>query len=185
MARASKYFIYAIWFFSGVFICYWFSQISYLEIDKSINIPETILTIISLLVGLFIALTLQSKLNRNQNFYGYVISKFDSLWEDYSKFYTLIDSSNQIPLANVNKFTKNFQQRIDILKQLVITFGLGDIAIKKIEDEFDKFEDILSNRSFYNQNIVFYDTRKVELQAINLNLNKAFLAVYSQICDTL
>lgn len=167
----------AIWFLLGSLVSYFLSQIRFFEIDREINVVETIISVISIFIGLFIAISLQKNLNRNQNSYNYLVAKLDRLWADFNSFSIQIEANDQIELARVNLFFKEMTIKSTDFNRLLTAL---DNKSNNIEPFMNELQELLEN-SLTRDNILYYHTSKKQILLKADEIGHAFIAVYKEI----
>lgn len=175
--KISKYFLSMLWFFIGALISYMLSQFSYFNVNTEINIVETIIAAISIIIGLYIAITIQKRYNRNQNLYTYLVGRLDSIWSDFNAFSNQVDATDQIELNRVNKVLKDLQKRNSDLNNLLIQLG-------SINNQFETLSEILRKTfegSLIKDNIVYYDANKETISGINKSITDNLADIFNQI----
>ncbi len=177
----SNYWTYAIVFLLGALISYILCQFKLLEIDPKVNITETILSVITALVGLYIAVSLQRRQNQSQNLYSNIEKKFDSLWGLFSQFASQLELSVNMPLNEVNKSTKEFNQKIATLKIMLSAFNLNTDCIKDIESKIDKLENELTSNSQISTNILDYTSNKAAVHSAIEQTHQAFANYFKEL----
>ena len=95
--------IIAISFFVGVLVCYFSLQITYFQIKKELDVPNMIVSIITLLIGLFIAITIQKRVTKNQNSHSYLITKIDKQWNSFNEISENISISGKIDISTLQQ----------------------------------------------------------------------------------
>lgn len=181
MKKGNPYLIGLIFFIFGATISYVACQYSFLKIDTEINVIDVATSILGLTIGLYIAITLESKRNRNQNFYSYVEGKFDLLWQDFITLNGLLDYNNSIELKETSKQIKLITQKITTLKKI---FEASDVDFKTlidIENKIDELDDFLSTLSDTNNNILNLDTNRDELTNKLNKANETFASCYKSL----
>ncbi len=173
--------IYIITFLLGALISYVFCQFHLLEIDPKVNVTETILSIITALVGLHIAVSLQRRQSRTQNLYSNLEKKFDSLWEKFSQFAYQLESSTNIPLNEVNKSTKEFNQKIATLKMMLSAFKFNTSCIEDIEHKIDALETELTSNSQISHNIISYSSNKASVNSCIEQIHQSFANYFKEL----
>lgn len=156
----NNYWLYLVIFLTGALISYILCQFKFLDIDAKLNISETILAAITALVGLYIAVSLQKRQNRNQNLYNNLEKKLESLWELFSTFSNRLEIDNQIPLNEVNVATKKINQKLAPVKKMFSSFNLNLTCINIIETAIDSLEEKLMNQSVISENVINYSVIK-------------------------
>jgi len=169
-------------FFTGVFICYLTLQFSYFETKKELDVPNIILSIITLLIGLFIAVTLQKKLNKSQNQHTYLVGKLDTLWNSFNDFSQKLSYDTKIDISSIRKLLTDVIHPIPFLKNIFESFGVNDNCVCNLEEKLENLESKLSNMPADNNVIDFSDESSI-IQNNILEINKCFSQVLKEIQD--
>ncbi|MBL4663165.1 MAG: hypothetical protein JKY22_06340 [Flavobacteriaceae bacterium] len=169
-------------FFTGVLVCYILLQFSYFEIKKELDIPNIIISIITLIIGVWIAVTLQRKINRSQNRHSFLLVKLDILWNAFNSFSTKLAYDNHIDATSIRKMMKEVIHPIDFLKNMFETFDINDACISNLETELESLEEKLSNIPA-KQNVIDLNNHRDDIENdINI-INKCFSLVLKDIQD--
>lgn len=143
-------------FFVGVFICYLTLQFSYFEIKKELDIPNIILSIITLLIGLFIAVILQKKVAKSQNKYTHLVSKLDTLWNSFNGFSQKLSYDTKVDISSIRKLLTDVIHPISFLKSIFKAFDVNDKCLCDLEVKLEKLEEQLSDIPAKNNVIDFH-----------------------------
>ncbi len=92
-------------FLAGVLICFITTRFHYFEIKKELDLPGLIIGGLGLVIGLYIADTIQKRINRNQNRYSYLESKVDSCWTEFTNIAKVISISDNIAVESITRLT--------------------------------------------------------------------------------
>jgi len=163
-------------FLAGALVCYFFAQWSLLKIDTQVNVVDTIMAVISIIIGIFIAVHLQKRYTQNQNLYNYLVSKLDLLWSDFNFFFSQIEQTDTIELKQVTSFVKQFQMRNSALVKLLQPIALSN----NLERLTDDLESLLAN-GLIKQNIVYYDGTKDSIINCGVRIQAEFTKIYLSI----
>jgi hypothetical protein len=169
-------------FFVGVFICYLTLQYSYFETKKELDIPNIILSIITLLIGLFIAVTLQKRLNKSQNQHTYLVSKLDILWNSFNDFSQKLSYDTRVDISSIRKLMTDVIHPMSFLKSVFESFEVDDNCVCDLESKLENLESKLSNISAEN-NVIDFTTENSIIQNNILEINKCFSKVLKEIQD--
>ena len=169
-------------FFVGVFICYLTLQYSYFETKKELDIPNIILSIITLLIGLFIAVTLQKRLNKSQNQHTYLVSKLDTLWNSFNDFSQKLSYDTRVDISSIRKLMSDVIHPMSFLKSVFESFEVDDNCVCDLESKLENLESKLSNISAEN-NVIDFTTENSIIQNNILEINKCFSKVLKEIQD--
>jgi len=158
-----NYWVVCISFFLGALISYILTQFEFLEIDTKVNITESIFSISTIIVGLYIAVALKKNQDRNQNLYKHLHSKLDLTWESFLTFSNRLKFSDHIILFDVVKEMKGFDQKLSPLKIMFASFNLETTFLLKIEQSIDILEAQLCDESVIEDNIINYSAIKAKI----------------------
>jgi hypothetical protein len=161
----------------GWLIGYSLSQFSFFKINTEINVVETIIAGISILIGLYIAVSIQRRVNRNQNLYNYLVVRLDEIWKDFSTFRKQIEVADLIELSRVTSFVNEFQNKNADFNRLLTELGT-------INNDLETLSDSLQNvfeSSLIKNNIVYYDSKKEQIMAINKQINDRLISIFRQL----
>jgi hypothetical protein len=175
-AILDKIFPYSISFLIGVLVCYFFTQIEYLEIDTKVSVPDFIVSVISIGIGIYLAVVIQRRQSHSQNHYNYLLSKLDLNWAYYNTFYEGISHRSSIELRELNPFVKQFQIRNNDLNRLfdpIMVSNNLDILIDELENIFLK--------SHTQNNVIDFSLNKPEIEKKGKKISKEFVRVYNEI----
>ena len=167
-------------FFVGAFICYLTCQFSYFQIKKELDIPSIILNIITLLIGLFIAITLQRKNNRSQNQHSYLINKLDHQWNSFNVFSQKITFNNRIDVSSIRLLITEVIHPSAFLKSIFESFNLDKTCVCNLENNLENLEIRLSNIPA-NNNIIDFSADRLIIQNMIVEINKCFSEVMKKI----
>lgn len=167
-------------FFIGVLISYLSLQFSYFSVKKELDIPNIIISVITLLIGLFIAVTLQKKVNKGQNQHSYLTSKLDLQWNYFNDFSEKLLYDDKVDLPSIKIFIKKVIHPTSFLKKIFASFNLDDNCVFDLELKLEQLETKLSN-SPATDNVVDLKNNKVEVENEIIEINNSFAIVLKQI----
>jgi hypothetical protein len=171
---------YLIVFFIGVLICYISTQFIFFEIDYAINVPETIMAVLGLGVGLFIASTIQKNITRNQNRYSLLESKLDDSWTKFIKLSKLISIDDKIPLESLSSYNEDIVHQISFLKNIFGGFEMDCTCIEILESKLEEFENTFDCLKT-EDNIKYYKEEKNIIEEKIVIVNQCFSKVLNTI----
>jgi len=178
-----NYWIVCIFFFAGALISYLLSQFEFLQIDAKVNVTESIFSIITIVIGLYIAIALKKRQDRNLNLYNHLQTKLNSFWECFLSFSNQLEILEQISLSEINKQMKNANQKISPLKKIFLSFDLNENYVNNIENDIDNLEDLLTNKSKIKDNIVDYSNIKASIISSIDKINESFADAFKNLND--
>ncbi len=179
--KRDRLILVSISFLIGVLICYFFCQYKYLVIDTEINIVESVISVLGLSIGLYIAVTFDRQKNKSQNFYTYVEKKFDELWQDFITLNEKLEYNSNIELTEISKSFKSIYQKIAPLKKIFEASEYNVDCIKLIEVKIDELDTYLCNIENTTQYVVPLDLIKTELNVKLNNINETFAKSYKEL----
>lgn len=160
-------------FLTGVFVCYLTLQINFFEIKKELDVPNLVLSMLTLLVGVYIADTLQKRANQNQNQHSYLIGKIDSLWVNFNNFSESLYYNTKIESSNLVKLNTEVVRDVPHLKSIFDSFGIGDNHICDLEEHLDSLEKFISNIPAI-ENVIDYEKDKDKINGYIAKINACF-----------
>jgi hypothetical protein len=160
-------------FIVGCLVTYYFCQIKYLEINRQVNVVESLIALLSIIIGIYIVVVLQRKQNINQNHYNFLVNRLDPIWSEYNGFLEQISQSDTVELKKLQMFIKHFQSQTNEMGKLLDSL--------KIENNFyslsETFRDLLE-KSLHKNNIIFYDKDKDSIVDAGKKVSDEFVRVY-------
>lgn len=182
MRKGNSFWLNIIYFLAGALISYIFSQWQLLKIELEVNVTETIMAAITAVVGLYIAVSLQTRHSRNQNLYNYLQSKLDNSWQSFNALAKHLEIDDQIEVATVTKTVKEVYQNISSLKLILNSYNHNDRYIAQIEKEIDDLEGLLvSNQTRISNNIIFYSNSKATVISYINQVHSSFAVALREI----
>jgi len=178
-----NFWVVCISFFAGALISYLFMQFEFLEVDPTVNVTESILSIITLIIGLYIAVALKKRQDKNQNLYNHLQSKLNLCWESFLSFSNQIEILDQIPITEINKQMKIADQKISPLKKIFLSFELDAKYVNDIEANIDNLEHQLINKSKISNNVVDYSIIKGSIISSIDKINESFANAFKNLND--
>jgi len=169
-------------FFGGFLACYISLQFTYFDIKTEIDLPSLILNILALLVGLYIAETLQKRVNQNQIQYEYLINKLDCLWKEFNDFSEKLSYDDKIEVLAIQDFNKEVIYPISFLKNIFNSFSTEDECVCNLENKLESFETFLSELPA-NNNIADYTQHKEIIKQNIIEINRCFSVILKSIQD--
>lgn len=185
MKRGNSIFISLIYFTIGAIVSYFLTQFSYLKVNTEVNITETLLSVITALIGLYIAVSIQKKTNRSQSLHTFLQGKTDDIWSKYTQFDSQIKHQSTINLSVVNKSTKEFYQDMNNIKVVFQTFNLSCACIEQLEEAFDNLENYLTNSLPINNNTIQLNSNRPEIIILSNKMHQKIAATFVEINNIL
>jgi hypothetical protein len=170
----------AISFFIGCLACYISLQYSYFQIKKELDVPSIIISIVTLLIGLFIALTIQKRVTKGQNNHSFLVNKIDKLWTAFNEFAEGLSYEDRVDITTLKNFIKNVVHPVSSLNKVFNSFEIESKCVSDLEENLDNFETMLSNIPA-NQNVIDISNNRVDIEAKILEINRCFGLTLRQI----
>lgn len=165
-----------LWFITGVFFCYITLQFSLFDIDVKLNVPETLLSIGTAIIGLYIANTIQKRLTKNQNQYTYVEGKLDSIWSGFNSFSQTLIYGNSIEVNNVNKYSKEAIHSIGFVKNILAAYDLNTECVSELENQLEELESYILSLPI-SVNVISLNENKTDIDSRIVSINHCFSKV--------
>ncbi len=176
MKKENSIWLHIVWFLSGSLTCYIGLQFSIFEIDNKFNVPETIISIGTAAIGLYIANTIQKRLTKNQNQYTYVEGKLDIIWSGFNSFSQTLIYGNSIEVSNVNRYSKEAIHSIGFVKNILSSYDLDTALVSDLENELEQFESYILSLPI-SVNIISLNQNKADIEAKIVSINHCFSKV--------
>ena len=159
MKKENNYWHLTLSFLLGCLICFFCSQFKNFKIDTHINVIGTLLSIITALIGFYIAISIQKKHTKTQNQYSFIQPKLDSLWSEF-----------------------NVISRISIsfLKNIYASFDLKIGKLSLLEKNIEKFEEFICSLPI-SENIYSTTDNETIISSHILSISKSFSDILKEI----
>ena len=177
MKVKNDYIILTITALVGSLIGYTASQYRFFNVDTSINVIETIIALITIVIGLYIASSLQKRFNQNQNLYNYLITRFDTLWNDFNSLNDQVEASDKIEISRVTKIIRDFQRRNNEFKKLLDQLDSIDNNLTNLIEKYLS----LFETSLIRDNVSYYDGNKEQIAEQAKKITAEFVTIYKSI----
>ena len=181
MRKENRIWINLFFFIIGILLCYIFLQFKLFKINLEINIINTIISLITAAIGVYIAISIQKRLNQGQNNYSFIKDKFENLWINFNSFSDELKSSNSLPLGIMTSYTKKTYSSIEFIYCIYDSFELDKQYIVELENKIDVLEATLNGP--INQNIINLIPIKTRVMADIKNINEIFMKILKQISN--
>ncbi len=172
--------VYGAVFFLGAFVCYITLQFSLFEIKSELDIPNILISLITMSIGLYIADTLQRRVNKNQNQHSYLINKLDTLWAAFNDFSEKLSFDSKIDATSIKNFNKEIIYPISFLKNVFNSFEVNNNCVCDLEKNLEKLDSILTNIPADN-NVVDYSDHLPSIENKVTEISKCFSKILTQI----
>ena len=181
MKYGNNIFIILVAFFVGALVSYIFCQITLLEIDPKVNVAGSLISTLTIIIGLYIAISLKKIQTRSSNLHSYVQNKIDKAWDAFSSFAQQILIKDKEELTQITKATKEVSMHIASLKKIFVPFKLDGQCLIDLENQIDTLENLLTTQPIISPNIVNYSNIKSSLSKdidkIHNNFASAFIII--------
>lgn len=168
-------------FLIGMIVCYISCQFIFLDIDFKVNVVDGLISFAGLCIGLYIAIIFQNNKNRGQNFYSFVETKFDKLWQDFILLNETLDYTSQIELREISKKFKSLDQKTAPLKKIFEAFDYDKDCILEIENKIEDLEKFISEIEQTTNNVINLDSVREKLTEKLNEINETFANSYKKI----
>jgi hypothetical protein len=172
-----------VFFLIGAAVSYIFSQYQYLDIKKELSVVDTLLSIGTIGIGLYIAFVLDKNKVKSQNLYTYIEKKYDSLWEEFIQFSQVLELSRNIEISQTSKQFKSISKKISPLIKVVEYFGNDCSCLVALESKIDELESYISNNSNIENNIIDLSANREELDQKLIQVNELFAQTFKDLTD--
>jgi hypothetical protein len=176
MKKDSKVWYSLLWFLAGSLTCYIALQFTLFDIDAKLNVPETLLSIGTAIIGLYIANTIQKRLTKNQNQYTYVEGKLDGIWAGFNSFSQTLIYGNSIEVNNVNKYSKEAIHSIGFVKNILTSYELDISCVSELEKQLEAFEAYILTLPI-TTNVISINQNKADIESKIVSINQCFSKV--------
>jgi len=137
-------------------------QFHLLDLDLKVNVVDSLIALITILVGLYICSSLQKQHNKNQNIYNYLISRLDTMWSDFNSVHESVLRTDKVQLGEVTKRMRGLQKK---------SIEFSRLSMQLVPDEKDTlsklFDEYLGvfERSLIRDNICYYEDHHETIKA--------------------
>lgn len=180
MKKENNYWYLILSFLSGSLISFILSQFTFFNIDSEINVVETLISLITAVIGLYIAISIQKKITRGQNQYSYIQVKLDNLWSNFNVFSQIFNYDDKIELSVLTKFTKDSYQSISFLKNIYSAYDLNDNCLKELENSIEQFETFICSLPV-SSNIYSLTNKEIEINTFVILISKCLSDILKEI----
>lgn len=169
-------------FLAGVLICFITTRFHYFEIKKELDLPGLIIGGLGLVIGLYIADTIQKRINRNQNRYSYLESKVDSCWTEFTNIAKVISISDNIAVESITRLNTEVIHQIGFIKNIFEAFEIKTECIISLDNKLENFESLFDNIPTQD-NVKYYSEQKDVIENNIVLINQCFSIVLKTIQD--
>lgn len=167
-------------FFCGVLLCFVSVQFEYFEIKKELDVPNIIFSILTLILGTYIAINLQKKASKSQNQHTFLINKIDITWNSFNEITQPILYKDTFEIQLVKRIMKDVVYPLSYLSNVFESFNMDNKCITNLSNELENFEKYLSNLNA-KENVLNISSNKVELEKRITEINRQFGVVLIEI----
>lgn len=179
--NGSNIFIAILFGLFGSMCTYIACQYQFLKIDTEVKVIETLLSLGTIVLGLYIVLVIDRNRSRSQNFYSYVESKYDKLWEEFIQFSEVIELSPRIELKETSKAFKHINQKLTPLIKIFESSEYDSECLKKIENKIDELEDFVSNHPDIQDKVLDLTKDKANISQKLVEINELFATSFKEL----
>lgn len=176
----SNTWLYFICFLLGALASYISLQLSFFRIKLELDVPSTIISVIGILIGLFIADSIQRSLNKEQRRHAYVNQKVDSLWTLFNSFCRNIEKNQKLPISELHILNSEVIYNIEYLKQIFSVYDLDCSCLDDLDSKLTALEEHLSNQNATDNVIILKPIPKEVLNHFN-GIHRCFVHVMKSI----
>lgn len=169
-----------LWFLAGSIASYFTLQFSLFDIDYEIKIIDTLVSVGTAIIALYVAITIQRKFTKNQNQYTYVERKIDALWANFNNFSMSLIFNDNVELNIVSKYSKELLHSVSFLKNIFTAYELDSNCILVLESKFDDLDQFVLSLEI-SENIISLASEKVTVQNKIADINLSFSLVLKYI----
>lgn len=169
-------------FFAGVLICFITTRFHYFEIKKELDVPGLIFGALGLIIGLYIADTIQKRINRNQNKYSYLEAKIDNCWTEFTNLAKVISISDNIGVETIAILNTEVIHQVGFIKNIFEAFEINTECILALDAKLENFETLFDDMPA-EDNIIFYSEEKDVIENNIVLINQCFSEVLKTIQD--
>ncbi len=137
---------------------------------------------LGLIIGLYIADTIQKRINRNQNRYSYLESKIDSCWTEFTNLSKVISMNSYIGLESIAILNNNITHQISFIKNIFEAFEIDTACLCDLDNKLENFESLFDDIPT-EENIKYYDGQKASIEKEIIIINQCFSEVLKIIQD--
>ena len=171
MKRGSLLSVFIIAFLLGSLASYILTQFEFLEIDKKVNVPASLISLTTAIIGLYIAISISKKNAQSSNKYTFVQSKVDLLWQSFNSFSLSILYSDKITVASVSQFTKEAYHSISYIKNIFLSQNIHPKELDALELKIEALQTLIEalpvKRNVYQKSS---PSKNIESHLNNINI---------------
>jgi hypothetical protein len=176
MKKGINWWAGSLWFITGSLTCYIFLQFSLFKLDFEIKVVDTLISIGTAIIALYIAISIQKRMTKNQNQYTYVEKKVDTLWSSFNTFSQSVLFNDNIEVSMVSKYSKEALHTVSFVKNIFASYDLKIDCIADLEVKIEGFETFIFALPISN-NIISYSGHKADVERNIHEINQSFSKV--------
>lgn len=170
-----------ITFLIGGLVSFITTRFDYFDIKKELDVPGLFLGFIGILAGIYIAESIQKRLNISQNRYSFLIERLNQCWNEFSNISKVIVSSDNISVDVLSKINQEVIHKLSFIKTIFNAFKLNQKCLDDLEKEIEYLEEEFNNNSIINNNIIDYSLNKTVVKNKIELIDKSFSMILIEI----
>lgn len=175
MKNENSIWLFVIVFLVGSLISYSFCQYYYLQIDPKVNVVQSLISITTAIIGLYLAISLKKIQTKSSNLHNYLQPKLDFAWKLFLTLSHQLSLQDQLEISELTKSIKEITQNITPLKKMFSSFGLTDPCMDNLETQIENLEKFLVDDCEVSENIINYLNKKEKLRDKLDNVHTQFV----------
>ncbi len=176
MKKGINWWVGLLWFIAGSLTCYITLQFSLFKIDFEIKVVESLISIGTAIIALYIAISIQRRLAKNQNQYTYVEKKIDNLWSNFNTFSQSISFNDNIEVSVVSKYSKEALHTISFVKDIFSSYDFKIECVTDLETKIEILDTYILTLPILD-NIISISENKSEIAAKIHDVNQSFSSI--------
>lgn len=142
-------------------ICSYISvQYQFFEIDYKIPVLDTLIDVITILVGLYIAISINSQFSHKEHFINFIEPKLSEGCNKVSHLRELVDLDSQLDVTTVAKTFKDFEIINNHISKIFKIYNKDQTLMGLIENKLLVIDDIFFNQTSITNNIIDFSQVK-------------------------
>lgn len=180
--KKNKWILLIAFLFGGL-ISFITTRFHYFDIKKELDAPGLFLGAIGIIAGIYIADSIQKRLNVSQNRYSFLIEKLDLCWDEFTNISKVITASENIGVDVLSKINQEVMHKLSYIKTVFNAFDLDQKCLIDLEKEIEDLEEEFNDNSLIENNIIDYSNNKTVVQNKIDLINKSFSMTLIEIQD--
>lgn len=140
----------------GSLITYLTCQFSYFEINWELDVPNLVLSLLSLVVGVWIAIELQGKMGKSQNNHSFLVQKLDIIWNEFDLWCQRIEIDGRVKRDDYTNFKLKIENPSEHLKSIFGALELEQDCIAQLSNRLSELNVWLENNTIQD-NVIIID----------------------------